>query len=240
MRHLVILPYVPPAFDSLDTVGLALRSIRRFFPEEYRVSAVGHKPEDVDDDDNVKWIELPERGSSPHTDMVRRILFALQQDAKMPDEFILWHDDMMAVREFTMEELRQPRATSSVILSSEGSDNYYLNDMHYTLEELRKEGITYIYNYTIHCPVVYDTRKFMELVERFDLTGRGLDFEMLYFNEQCRNPQVFDDGGNGWRMMMDDLRKPAFDRVTFIGLNNRFNNREYLDDLARWIDDGAL
>ena len=230
MKQLVIMPYVAPAYGSLDTVDVALQSIKKYFTDPHKVIVVGQKPEGVKDDDSVTWIDLEDRGETPHTDMVRRILLALKE-AGYPGKFVLWHDDMVAIDSFTMEELDHPRAITDAILSAEESDNYYLRDMHYTIETLRGEGITYIFNYTIHCPVVYDTQKFLELTDRFGLRSYPLDFEMLYFNEQCRDPEILKSDNNRWRLMMDDIHKPPLDRSVFIALNNKFNNQEYLDEL---------
>ena len=234
-KAIIIIPYVHPMYDSIDTLGLALQSIKRFFKDDYEIRVVGQNPGGIWDDDKVKWMDISERGESQHTDMVRRIIYALGYDIKCPDEFVLWHDDMFAVNEVTMEELRKPRAITDLILSAPDSDNYYMRDMHYTLEALRANGISYIWNYTIHCPVVYDTRKFMDLVERFGLQTRPLDFEMLYFNLHHREPIVLKGNDNDWRLMMDDLQKPPLDRPVFIGLNNRFSNVEYLDALQKRI-----
>lgn len=232
MKRLIIMPYVSPAYGSLDSVGVALCSIGKFLKDEHEVMVVGSKPDGLDDIKDVRWVEMAEadRGATPHTDMVRRICLALQLSG-YPDKFCLWHDDMIAVNDFAFEELDHPRAITDAILSAEDSDNYYLRDMHYTLEALRGEGITYMFNYTVHCPVVYDTSKFLELVDRFGLTSVPLDFEMLYFNEQCRDPELLKSDNNRWRLMMDDLHKPPLDKPIFIGLNNKFNNREYLDEL---------
>ena len=233
-KVIIIIPYVKPMYESVDTLGLALASIKRFFKDDYEVRVVGQQPE-PNDDERVRWMDISERGESQHTDMVRRIIYALGYEKECPKEFVLWHDDMFAVNDVEMEELRQPRAITDLILSAPDSDNYYMRDMHYTLEALRSNGISYIYNYTIHCPVVYDTGKFMGLVERFSLQTRPLDFEMLYFNLHHRNPEVLKSADNNWRLMMDDLRKPPLDKPVFIGLNNRFSNVNYLEALKQRI-----
>lgn len=236
MKHLIIIPYVKAAYGSLDTIGVALMSIRRYFPEDYEVIVVGKKPEDIEDDDKVRWMDIRERGESQHTDMVRRILAALESKGDdKPDEFILWHDDMFQVGGLDIEHLRRPHAIKDVILSAPASDNYYLRDMHYTLEEIRKAGITYIFNYTIHCPVMYDTQKFLRLVEDYGLRGRPLDFEMLYFNLHHRDPEVLDSGNNAWRLTMSDTVCPPLERPVFIALNNKFSNREYLERVIKRI-----
>lgn len=235
MKTVIIIPYVRPMYDSPDTLGLALASIRRFFKGKYEVRVVGQRPEDIEDDDRVLWMDISERGESQHTDMVRRIIKALDCDIEYPDEFVLWHDDMFAVNEVNMEDLRKKRAITDMILSAPDSDNYFLRDMHYTLEALRGEGVTYFYNYTIHCPVVYDTLKFEQMVDKFDLTARPLDFEMLYFHLNGGEPEVLKGDNNDWRLMMDDLHKPPLDRPVFIGLNNRFSNLDYLEDLKKRI-----
>ena len=229
---MIIIPYVAPMYDSPDTLNLALQSIKRYFQGDFEVRIVGLYPEGIDDDGRFVWMDVKERGESQHTDMVRRITRALTEKDK---EFILWHDDMFAVNEVSADEIRQPRAITSSILSSQDSDNYYLRDMHYTLEELRKAGITYMFNYTIHCPVMYQVDRFMKMVMQYDLENVPLDFEMLYFNLYCREPQVLKDDNNDWRLMMDDLHKPPLDRPRFIGLNNRFNNKDYLRELEERI-----
>ena len=62
MKHLIIIPYVKAAYGSLDTIGVALMSIRRYFPEDYEVIVVGEKPEDIEEDDKVRWMDVKERG----------------------------------------------------------------------------------------------------------------------------------------------------------------------------------
>ena len=107
--------------------------------------------------------------------------------------------------------------------------------MHWTLQELKKLGLTPI-NYTTHSPRWLDAKLFKSLVERFDLTGRGLDGEMLYFNEQYRNPPVLDRDNNRYVLLMSNNHKPPLDQPLWIGLTNDFKNPDYFRSLIDRIN----
>lgn len=226
MRPLVIIPYVPPAYGAIDSVGVAILSIKRYFKEDADIVVVGCLPGSTTETYGAQWVLPKEGGNGPHTDMVKRILYALDNYGQDHEGFVLWHDDMIAVNPFSLEDVKVPIALSAPILSSEGSSNYFLNDMHWTLQELKKLALTPI-NYTTHSPRWYDKDLFRSLVNKYDLTKRGLDFEMLYFNEQCHSPQVLDRDDNSYVLLMSDNHKPPLDKPLWVGLTNDFKNPDY-------------
>lgn len=230
MRTLFIIPYVPPAYNALDSIAVALTSIHKYFQGDADIVVIGKRPEGMEGWYSAKWWRVPQCGNGPHTDMVVRILFGLHHFGRGYEGFVLWHDDMIAVNPFTLEDIQKPFALQQPILSSQNSSNYFLNDMHYTLEELAKKGLK-PFNYTVHCPRWYDKTAFKELVDRYNLTERGLDFEMLYFNEQFREPEVVNRDNNHYVILMSDIYKPPLDLPLWVGLTNDFKNKEFFQAL---------
>lgn len=235
MKTLVIIPYVPPAYNAIDSISVALRSIKKYSEEKTDIVVVGCLPGNTTETYGARWVLPSEKGGGPHTDMVKRILYALDHYGQNHKGFVLWHDDMIAVNPFSLSDVKEPIALSAPIVSSKDSSNYFLDDMHWTLQELKKMALTPI-NYTTHSPRWYDKELFRSLVGRFDLTRRGLDFEMLYFNELCRSPQLLDRDNNRYVMLMSDNNKPPLDQPLWIGLTNDFKNPDYFRCLSDRIN----
>lgn len=199
-KFLVIIPYLAREAQGLE-ISFAIAGWRKHFLAPHRIVVVGDYPTLLDNQE-CDFIPCPriapvEGQYLPHLDIIHKIDQALIRYPEY-DGFIYTCDDIYAVNDFGPEEILFPKVQDAVMpVVADDEGNGWWKD----LGKTRAECLSYGYgirNWVCHLPVYYDTKKYLEILDRHDCRHKSFVVENLYFNAyySSRVPLVLAKGNN--------------------------------------------
>lgn len=185
MIHVVI-PYVRKEAQGRE-LELAIEGWIRHFKEDFRIVVVGDFHPCLDNyPGKVNWIQQTHRPYAspedylPHIDIAYKLnTFILNW--MLDKEFIYASDDVYAVRDFTLDDIRVPGWRLPNVPPVHPSTTGWAKDLSRTHEVLRRLDYPERH-YVTHAPVVFEKQAFLGIKEAFKLTQKSYVFEDLYFN----------------------------------------------------------
>lgn len=184
-KVLVVIPYLQKESQGHE-LQLAVTGWEKHFKEDFHLLVVGDWHPVVDMYDNVAFLSCPRikyegRGNyKPHIDHVHK--FRKVREC-FPDSkgFIYACDDMYAVKDFTLEDVKKPKARCREIVGDLHTKNRWVRDNYKTKKLLIKEGLPTM-NWVCHLPVWYEWDKLIEIYDKYHCDTRSYVVENLYFN----------------------------------------------------------
>jgi len=189
-RILVVIPYLASGAQGRE-LEFAVAGWRRHFREDYLIVIVGDRHPVVDTGDDIVFISCPQvpdtgyRNWRPHIDHVHKFRKVL---AYFPDAkgFIYACDDMYAVNDFDMTDVRFLKIIADDIKGNPNSSNGWQRDAARTRALLKSEGLP-VLNFVCHLPVWYDADKLLAIYDRYGCDRTSYIVEDIYFNTYYRN-----------------------------------------------------
>ena len=225
MRYLIILPYIRAINESLETITLALESINTFFMEDHEIIVAGERPDFVKDYPNVRWIYKPDETKETNVNIVSQLYYMLKNYGQDYDCFIYWQDDIVAVNNFSIEDLCRTLAVDEEVITNRYTTNYYIRDCEYTAKKLLAEGYE-PYSTRTHAPILFDKDDFIEMVDKYDMCHVPHDYIMMYLVQHEGEPTFIDPKENRWVTMVSGSHVPDLDLPLWICFTNAFDNKD--------------
>lgn len=185
MYHIFI-PYLAEGAQG-NELGYAVAGWRRHFKEEYHITVIGDHHPVVETGRDISFIEcgrVPDPGAGnyrPHIDHVHKFRKALEAWPGI-DGFIYACDDMYAVNDFDIHDVRIIKKLSDDIKGNATSRNGWQRDAAKTRALLRAERLPVV-NYICHLPVYYELDKLLAVWDRYDCDHTSYIVEDIYFNK---------------------------------------------------------
>ena len=182
-EYLVVIPYKASEPQG-NELYLAIRGWLKHFKERFRIVIVGDKPGDWNHGlpENVSEIaHLPHicQTANPPLDIVAKLQEVIAAYPEYPG-FILTNDDIYPVNDFDITEVKLLKSDGP-LTDRKSTGNLYAENRTKTLKLLQAEQRS-VYDYGCHTPVYLEAAKFLELVEKFNLTESAYLITSLYFN----------------------------------------------------------
>ena len=156
--------------------------------------------------DRVKAEDFPGE-YLPHIDISRKInhgLSKLSSIDKFPDDgFIVSPDDVFALRKFDLLDVMTTKANiGSYDIASEDSPDPWNRDLYKTRQALKGVGYEPFFQFTTHTPRWYNTRRYLEIQQRFNCRNHSYVLEDLYFTGLVDKPSVVlqNEDAGPWRL----------------------------------------
>lgn len=173
-------------YDNLE-LRLSLRSMERNAKDLESVFIVGEKPRWIK---NVIHIPVDDVYTRENN-VFRKILTACKLD--ISKNFFFMNDDFYMTRPFIMGDY--PYFVNGVV---EGIPNpsRYQKVQNKTLDWLQSKGINRVMDYRVHCPIIFNKEKFLQLEKYYKSTKFdevGYSARLLYGNLFTDNPIICED-----------------------------------------------
>ena len=214
---MVVIPYLAKAAQGKE-LYLSVAGWRKHFKEDYLIVIVGDRHPIVDTGDDITLIECPRvkwpgKGNYwAHIDHVNKFR---KVRATFPeyDGFIYTCDDIYAVRDFTLDDVKKPKVRTRVMKADGAGSNAWVTDNLKTKIRLRKEGLPMM-NWVCHLPVWYEWDKLFAIYDKYNCDKTSYVVENLYFNTYHANDDyvVIEEGGpNDYQLKLWDRQKTEED-----------------------------
>ena len=196
-KVLVVIPYCAEGAQG-NELDLAVRGWRRHFKADFELVLVGdYAPVAFD-----TFIECPrithrdDGNYIPHLDHVNKFLTVLRH---YPDAegFIYACDDMYAVRDFTLDDVKRLKYLDDDMGGSLLSPNAWERDVAKTRNLCVYEGLP-VRNYVCHLPIWYDRDKLMAIYKKYHCDYDSCVVEDIYFNTYYAGQEA--DHVDKWRL----------------------------------------
>lgn len=190
VKTLVVIPYLAKAAQGKE-LFLSVAGWRKHFKCDYHIVIVGDWHPVVDTGDDISFINCP-RVRRPlkgnywaHIDHVNKFRTVMDVYPDI-DGFIYTCDDIYAVKDFTLSDVKRLKVRCREIIGSYGSSNAWVVDNYKTKKRLMKEGLP-VMNWVCHLPVWYDCDRLKEIYDRYKCGKKSYVVENLYFNTYHAN-----------------------------------------------------
>lgn len=201
---LVIIPYISSAAQG-DELRFSIAGWRRHFAEDdMTLVVVG----DYDQAASAADLFIPCQRLSPvlceylpPLDVINKILKVRTFFSKAED-FVLAYDDIYAVNDFTLDDIKRPMLNSARPMQYTNAKNGWPMAKDRTIEALEGKGLV-CWNWSTHLPKHYEWDKFENIVETYNLRNKGLLRENIYYNtyfqEQAKEAIVLNNATDNIR-----------------------------------------
>ena len=184
-KTLVVIPYLSKAAQGRE-IECSVAGWRKHFKEDYLIVLVGDYNPIVETGDDITFIKCP-RVKRPsqgnywaHIDHVNK--FRKVREAYPESEgFIYTCDDIYAVRDFTLADVKRPKVRLREITGSFHHPNAWVREDYRTKKILMKHNLP-VMNWVCHLPVYYEWDKLLAIYDKYDCDTKSRIVEQLYFN----------------------------------------------------------
>ena len=189
-KILVVIPYLSKAAQGRE-LELSVAGWRKHFKEDYLIVLVGDYNPIVETGDDITFIECPrvkwpgEGNYWAHIDHVNKFR-TVREHFPESDGFIYTCDDIYALRDFTLEDVKKPKVRLREIQGSFHSTNAWVRENYKTKKLLIKYGLP-VMNWVCHLPVYYEWDKLFAIYDKFHCDKSSRVVEQLYFNTYHSN-----------------------------------------------------
>lgn len=210
-KTLVVIPYLAKAAQGKE-LFLSVAGWRKHFKEDYLIVIVGDRHPIVDTGDDITFIECP-RVSRPskgnywahidHVNKFRKVRSVFPEH----EGFIYTCDDIYAVKDFTLEDVKKLKVRKYEIQGSYGSGNAWIVDNYKTKKRLIKEGLPTM-NWVCHLPVWYEWDKLFAIYDKYGCDHKSYVVENLYFNTYYADGDyvVIEEEPNNYQLKLWDRK----------------------------------
>lgn len=211
-KVLVVIPYLASAAQGKE-LEFAVAGWRKHFQDDYLIVLVGDYHPIVETGDDITFINCPRvkwpgKGNYwAHIDHVNKFRTVREHFPKS-DGFIYACDDMYAVKDFNLSDVKRLKVRTSEINGSFHSGNAWVVDNFKTRKKLEKEGLP-VMNWVCHLPVWYDWDKLFAIYNKYKCDTRSYVVENLYFNTYHANDDyvVIEEEPNDYQFKLWDKMK---------------------------------
>ena len=182
----IFIPYLAEGAQG-NELGYAVAGWRKHFREQFHITVIGDWHPVVETGRDISFIEserVPDPGAGnyrPHIDHVHKFRKALEAYPGI-DGFIYACDDMYAVNDFDIHDVRILKKLSDDIKGNPKSKNGWQRDAAKTRALLRAEGLPVV-NYICHLPVYYELDKLLAVWACYNCDRNSYIVEDIYFNK---------------------------------------------------------
>lgn len=211
-KILIVIPYLAKAAQGKE-LYLSVAGWRKHFKEDYLIVIVGDRHPIVDTGDDITFIECPRVGRPPkgnywaHIDHVNKFRTVRKY---FPDSegFIYTCDDIYAVKDFTLNDVKRLKVRSRKIEGSFGSMNSWVVDNYKTKKKLMSKGLPTM-NWVCHLPVWYEWDKLFAIYDKYGCDNKSYVVENLYFNTYYADGDyvVIEEEPNNYQFKLWDAKK---------------------------------
>ena len=182
-KYLIVIPYISSGTQG-NELELAITGWRKHFKEDFEIVVIGDYHPIVDTGNDITYIECDRITETcndnylPAMDVLNKLQVLKKHYCK---DFILTYDDIYAVNDFDINDVKFLKALELESSFSETSPNGWKRAKAKTKNLLLKEGYPTT-NFSIHLPRWYEFNKLEELWDKYDLYHNDYIIEDLYFN----------------------------------------------------------
>jgi hypothetical protein len=158
----------------------SLRSIEENFESPGKVFIVGVCPRWVDTK-NVTFIQEDD----PYGDKVRNAIHKIKRackDDRISERFILMNDDFYFMKKIRAIKLFNRGTLFQAKRDHKTKAGYYYKAISNTYEMLLNLGIKFPMDFEMHCPIVFEKKKFLRVADRIEGSNRTYLFRSVYYN----------------------------------------------------------
>ena len=206
---MVVIPYCAEGAQGRE-LEYAVAGWRRHFKEDFFLVLVGdYAPVDVDVFIPCKRIEHKDDGNYiPHLDHVHKFLRVMEL---FPEQkgFIYTCDDMYAVNDFTLEDVKRLKYLDDDMGGNMLSPNAWDRDVAKTRNLCVQEGLP-VRNFVCHLPVYYEKQKLMAIYKAFDCEHNSCVVEDVYFNAYFGDAEAIKPDGVRMGVTTTDIPEDEF------------------------------
>ena len=198
MEHLIVIPYLSRGAQGRELV-YAVEGWKQHFKEPCYIVIVGDKDKNVAEvmtrakqgEPAIEFIPCPritpvEGQYTCHLDHVNKFR-KVREQFPQSEGFIYACDDMYAVRDFTIGDVKYPKLKSLEMTAKHDSGNAWQRDLAKTRALCEKEGLP-VWNWICHLPVYYEWDKLFAIYEKYDCYHQSYVVENIYFNTYHESP----------------------------------------------------
>lgn len=184
-KYLVVIPYLNKAAQGRE-LEFAVAGWRKHFKEDYLIVIVGDWHPVVETGNDIVFIKCPRvpypgRGNYlAHIDHVNKFR-RVHEEFPESTGFIYTCDDIYAVRDFTIDDVKRPKVRCREITGSFHHSNAWVRDNYRTKKILIRNNLP-VMNWVCHLPVWYDWDKLFAIYDRYNCDRLSCVVEQLYFN----------------------------------------------------------
>lgn len=215
-KILVVIPYLAKAAQG-NELFLSVAGWRKHFKEKFHIVIVGDWHPVVETGDDISFIKCP-RVKRPskgnywaHIDHVNK--FRTVREC-YPDSngFIYTCDDIYAVKDFTLADVKRLKVRCGDIKGDFGSGNAWVVDNYKTKKKLMREGLPTM-NWVCHLPVWYEWDKLFAIYDKYNCDNKSYVVENLYFNTYHSNDDyiVIEEEQNDYQLKLWDRKMSVED-----------------------------
>lgn len=216
-KVLVVIPYLGKAAQGRE-LEFAVAGWRKHFKEDFLIVLVGDHHPVADSGDDIVYIKCPRvkwpgKGNYwAHIDHVNKFR-TVRKFYPDSEGFIYACDDMYAVQDFTLDDVKRLKVRHYDIHGSFGSKNAWVVDNYKTKKRLEKEHLPTM-NWVCHLPVWYDWDKLFAIYDKYGCDKNSYVVENLYFNTyyaDCEYDVLEEDQLNDYQFKLWDKTKTIED-----------------------------
>lgn len=184
MNKIVVgIPYVSSGSQGRE-LEFAIKGWKKHFKEDFRLIVVGDYHPAIDKE-SVEWIRCPRLNPVkdqylPALDVVHKMM-VLSKHVDLAPDFIWSNDDIYAVNDFTLNDVRILKKLSDEMPGNANSSNGWSRMMHRTKTALADKGLP-VRNFSLHLPMYYEWDKLVSLIKEYDMEHVSYSFSNMYFN----------------------------------------------------------
>ena len=233
----VLIPYVKPT-KTPDSLEIVIRAWQKNAQFPVRLVIIGDKPDFDIEGIDVEHVSAPTGNPHVHIEVCRGIQEFISKEKCA--RFILAHDDEVPLQPFMPADLKATAFREFPELDP-ASDNFFISDMARTVEKLKEMSINPIF-FSGHAPHVYDSEVFLQMIEDYELTEVGFDYEVLYFCTKHIEPVYLDnpfDNGYSFLIMQFDELDRVKDRLAthqWCSFGGSCTSQVYYDTVAKYLE----
>lgn len=213
-KVLVVIPYLAKAAQGRE-LEYAVAGWRKHFKEKFLIVVVGDWHPVVETGKDIMFINCPrikkcDKGNYlAHLDHVNK--FRTVRKA-FPDSigFIYTCDDIYAIKDFTLEDVKKPKVRLLEIIGSFHHNNLWVRDNYRTKKILMAHNLPTM-NWVCHLPVYYEWDKLLAIYDEYSCDIKSRVVEQLYFNTYFADSEYVvleeGDGDNDYQFKFWDKTK---------------------------------
>ena len=195
-RTLIVIPYLSSAAQGHE-LQLAVAGWQQHFKQPHDIVIIGDRDSNFDalhstEESSVSLRYRPracpiEKQYTPHIDHAQKFSFICERYSSRYNGFIYACDDMYAVKDFTLRDvkkLKYPKVDREIREDWDWRrEGGWLHDLGKTADLCRREGLP-TNNWVCHLPVYYDMNRLMAIISKYDCENNSYILENLYFNRK--------------------------------------------------------
>lgn len=213
----IVLPYYPRENDI--ELKYCLRSIDRYCKGVTTIFIMGdYLPEWIDKSNVKHFASGGVFDKSTHEQNIYQKLYCASKIALLIGlDFALWNCDFFLTKEIDINSYPNyySGGLNEIVEGRQKYDGYALSVKN-TIEALERNGCSTM-NFDIHCPMIFNSAKFIEIMDKYDWAGNRMGFviKSLYANTLRLHATYMADCKIGEKLTTESIEKQIGDRHIF-------------------------